>query len=219
MREGATPRCRLEQWGRRPWVRALTALLVSGATACGSDPASPPATPLPTLPESALVGYAMQTQVLDAAAIAAEVADPDAVAAALEGMRSATERRFSSHREPEQQVIARTIRFASASQATEYIGWLEQHAADVLGAGPHNETVELAGAVAYSHDPNGCCPGKEMVWWLVAWARGTDALVLMVGGTQVRSGVVESLATSLDSEVAADLRRAGRSAAPPPGAE
>lgn len=185
---------------RRLWSRPLGALFLAGAAACGSDPL-PPASPiLPTLPESALTGYSVQTQVLDAGTIAAEVADPDSAATALEGMRSALERRFSSRRAHEQQVIARTIRFASVEQAAGYVGWLDRHPADVLGADPHDETVDLAGAVAYSHDPGGCCPGKEMVWWLVGWARGTDAFVLMVGGTQVRAGIVDSLTTSLDGE-------------------
>ena len=185
---------------RRPWSRPLSALLVAGAAACGSDPVPPASPPLPILPESALAGYSVRTQVLDAETIAAEVADPDPVALVLEGMRSGVERRFSSRRAPEQQVIARTIRFGSGAQAGSYVAWLDRHAADVLGAGPHDESLDLAGAVAYSHDPSGCCPGKEMVWWLVGWARGADVFVLMVGGSRVRSGVVESLATSLDEE-------------------
>lgn len=185
---------------RGSWSPHLAALLVTVAGACGSDPVVPASTSLPTLPESALAGYSVQTQPVDADTIAAEVTDPGSVASVLRGMRSGTERRFSSRREPEQQVIARTIRFASEAQAGGYVTWLDQHAADVLGAGSHDETVDVAGAIAYSHDPSGCCPGKEMVWWLVAWARGADAFVLMVGGTQVRSDVVESLATSLDEE-------------------
>lgn len=185
---------------RRPWGLQLAVLLLAGAAACGSDPVAPASSTLPTLPESVLAGYSVQTQPVDADTIAAEVADPGSVASVLEGIRSGTERRFSSRREPEQQVIARTIRFASAAQAGGYVTWLDGHAADVLGAGAHDETVGVAGAIAYSHDPNGCCPGKEMVWWLVAWARGTDAFVVMVGGTQVRPDVVGSLAASLDEE-------------------
>ena len=192
---------------RRARSRPLPVVLLVLA-GCASDPipaSSPlPTLPnlptLPTLPESALAGYSVTTEALDAGSLAAEVADPVSVTRALEGMGPGIERRFSSRRSPEQQVIARTIRFSSAAQAAGYVTWLDQHAAEVLGAGPHDESVDLAGAIAYSHDPNGCCPGKEMVWWLVAWARGVDAFEMMVGGSQVRPDVVGSLATTLDEE-------------------
>jgi hypothetical protein len=189
---------------RRPRSRPIPALLLVLplflAAACASDPVPPAGSPLPTLPESALAGYSVRTEAVDAGSIAAELAGPGSVTPALDGMRSGIERRFSSRRSLEQQVIARTIRFSTAAQAAHYVTWLDQHAADVLGAGPHEESVALAGAIAYSHDPNGCCPGKEMVWWLVAWARGVDAFQMMVGGSQVRPDVVGSLATSLERE-------------------
>ena len=184
---------------RRARSRSLSVLLLVLA-GCASEPIPSASSPIPTLPESVLAGYSVTTEALDVGAIAAEVADPDSVTTVLEDMRSGIERRFSSRRSPEQQVIARTIRFPSAAQAAGYVTWLDQHAADVLGAGPHDESVDLAGAIAYSHHPNGCCPGKEMVWWLVAWARGVDAFELMVGGSQVRPDVVGSLATTLDEE-------------------
>ena len=188
------------RWCRR-WAGPLAALLLVFA-ACRSVPPTP-ASPLPILPESALTGYSTQTQTVDAETIAGEVADPDSVAPVLEGMRSGSERRFSSRREPEQQVISRTIRFTSIAEASGYVSWLDHHAADVLGAAPRREVVDVSGSVAYSRDPQGCCPGKEMMWWLVTWARGPDALVLMVGGTRVRPAVVGSLAAAMDEQVGA----------------
>ena len=178
----------------RPWGRSTVALLLV-ATGCGSARSS---TPLPTLPTSALAGYSVRTEGLDAETIASEVADPSALVPLLDGMRAGTERRFSSRGEPEQQVVARTVRFGSAAEAEGFVSWLDGHPDDVLGPAPHGESVSVGGSIAYSHDPSGCCPGKEMVWWLVAWTRETDAFVLMVGGTRVRPGVVDSLAASLD---------------------
>ncbi len=181
-------------------VLVLVVLLI-GSAACGSEPASRPSPSLPTLPEAALPGYSVQTQAVDAEAIAAEVADVGSFTSVLAGMRSAVERRFASRRAPEQQVIARTLRFATPSDAAGVVAWVRGHAADVLGPGAAGETVDdVTGAVAFSRDPSGCCPGKELVWWLVAWSRGTDAFVVMVGGTQVRRGVVGALTTSLDQE-------------------
>jgi hypothetical protein len=196
---------------RAAWIRPrasrcsgpglLLVVLLIGSTACGSEPASRPMPSLPTLPEAALPGYSVQTQAVDAEAIATEVADVASFTSALAGMRSAVERRFSSRRAPEQQVIARTLRFATPSQAEGVVAWVRGHAADILGPGAAGETVvDVSGAVAFSHDPSGCCPGKELVWWLVAWSRGTDAFVVMVGGTHVRPSVVGSLTTTLDQE-------------------
>jgi hypothetical protein len=180
--------------------RSIAVLLLAWAVGCGSEPVAPGPPALPILPGSTLPGYTVRTESLDAPTIAAEVADPSSVEPVLEEMEAGTERRFSSRRSPEQQVITRAIRFASGNGAAGYVAWLDGHAADVLGPGPHDESVAVDGAVAFSHDPEGCCPGKEMVWWLVAWSRGTDAFVLMVGGTQVRSDVVERVAAAMDQE-------------------
>jgi hypothetical protein len=183
-------------WIRRQ--RSIAVVLLAWAVGCGSEATPPSSSPLPVLPVSVLPDYTVQTGPLDAPTIAAEVADPASVEPLLDGMEAGTERRFSSRSSPEQQVIARTIRFASSVGAAGYVAWLDDHPTDVFGPGSHDESVAVDGTIAYSHDPTGCCPGKEMVWWLVAWSRGTDAFVLMVGGTQVRSDVVERVAAAMD---------------------
>ncbi len=142
-------------------------------------------------------------ETVDIQLLAEEARDPASLATLLdeEGFASGRQRTFANPKGEVRLVVARVLRFENATGAEAYVLWLQEHASDRLGSVEAAEPPEILGAFAVAHTPSGCCPNKDMSWYLAAWTRGGYALSLLVGGSEADPAFVEELSAALDALV------------------
>jgi hypothetical protein len=190
--------------GRRS---AGAALLVAGvlAASCGSEsqPRPPAAPTLEPIPAEALPGRAAQPKELDVREVSTDAVDVDELEALLEsaGFVAGTERRFSRTVGGRRMTRARILVFETARGAQAYLGWLEDHADDVIGnARPVDGLSVPDGTIVFVHQPNPCCHGETRLV-LAAWNDGDTVKTLELGGQVVETSVVPELISTFERAV------------------
>lgn len=140
---------------------------------------------------------------MDVQALADEASDPASLSALLEdeGFASGRQRIFANPKGEVRLVVARVLRFENDTGAESYVRWLQEHASDRLGSVEAAEPPGIPGAFAVAHTPGGCCPNKDMSWYLAAWTRDGYALSLLIGGSEADPAFVEELSAELNAVV------------------
>lgn len=182
----------------------LSVLLLSlAAAACGTEEAAPPATPA-TLPAAALPDLDSSARTLDAASLAEDAFEPDALAALLAegGYVTGREREFSGKATVFDHVVARTLVFETQQGADAYLGWVRGHGDEVLGrAAPAKVRPPGEGGVAFTLERCGTCK-KELPTFLAAWRREATVLTLLAAGDGADPASFSALAHELDEAAA-----------------
>jgi hypothetical protein len=155
------------------------------------------------LPATAVPGSQTRIEMVDIRSLTEEARDPASLAALLEdeGFASGRQRTFANPRGEVRLVVARVLRFEDDAGAEAYVRWLHEHASDQLGSVEAAEPPRIPGSFAFAHTPGGCCPNKDMSWYLAAWTRGGYALSLLIGGSEADPAFVEELSAELDAVV------------------
>lgn len=181
-------------------MRAIPLLVVALTLAgCGSD-GPEAAVPPPTLSADALPELDSRPRILDVHALAADALEPGDLADLLvgAGFKTGREREFSGKTTSFDHVVARALRFGSASGAEAYLGWLRKHGDDLLGkAEPTRLAPPSASNVAFTLVRCGTCK-KELPTFLAGWRRGNLVLSLLAAGPGVNADRFEVLAHELD---------------------
>jgi hypothetical protein len=179
---------------------ALTIALVAlAAAACGSEQASAPAAPPPTLPATALPQLDARQRVLDRETLAQDAFEPDQLASVLEdaGYLAGREREFSGKSPTFDHVIARTLLFEDLEGAEAYLAWTSRHADEVLGkAEPAKIVTPGAAGATYKLVRCGTCK-KELPTYFSVWRRGSTVFWLLAAGSGADSGF-QALADEFD---------------------
>jgi len=179
-------------------------LLLLAAAACGAEQAAPPAAAPATLPAVALPELDSRSRSLDAAALADDAFEPDALAALLSegGFVAGREREFSGKTATFDHVVARTLVFESPSGADAYLGWVRGHGDEVLGrAAPAKVVPPGEGGVAFTLERCGTCK-KELPTFLAAWRREATVMTLLAAGDGADAASFSALAHELDEAAA-----------------
>ena len=178
-------------------------LLLLAAAACGAEEAASPAAPT-TLPAAALPELDSRARTLDAASLADDAFEPDALAALLSegGYVTGREREFSGKTATFDHVVARTLVFESRDGAEAYLGWVRGHGDEVLGrAAPAKVVPPGEGGVAFTLERCGTCK-KELPTFLAAWRREATVLTLLAAGDGADPASFSALAHELDEAAA-----------------
>jgi hypothetical protein len=178
-------------------------LLLLAAAACGAEEAASPAAPT-TLPAAALPELDSRARTLDAASLADDAFEPDALAALLSegGYVTGREREFSGKTATFDHVVARTLVFESRDGAEAYLGWVRGHGDEVLGrAAPAKVVPPGEGGVAFTLERCGTCK-KELPTFLAAWRREATVLTLLAAGDGADAASFSALAHELDEAAA-----------------
>jgi hypothetical protein len=155
------------------------------------------------VPERALPGRPSDPVRLDAAGVAADAIDREALMALLDeaGFISGTERLFSTVRHGRRRTVARVLAFETPEGAARFLAWLEDHHVELIGGADPLPSPELPGAgFLVVHEPTGCCHSETRIF-LAAWTSETAVVTLEVAGPTVGEGVVEGFASRLDAAV------------------
>jgi hypothetical protein len=187
----------------RVFVSAVVLALLLG-TACGAEEeAAPPQAPA-TLPAGALPELDSRARTLDAASLADEAFEPDALAALLSegGYVTGREREFSGKAVVFDHVVARTLVFESRQGADAYLGWVRGHGDEFLGrAAPAKLAPPGEDGVAFTLERCGTCK-KELPTFLAAWRRDATVLTLLAAGDGADPASFSELARELDEAAA-----------------
>jgi hypothetical protein len=178
-------------------------LLLLAASSCGAEEAAPPAAPA-TLPAASLPELDSRARTLDAAALADEAFEPDALAALLSegGYVTGREREFSGKASVFDHVVARTLVFESRDGADAYLGWVRGHGDEVLGrAAPAKVVPPGEGGVAFTLERCGTCK-KELPTFLAAWRREATVMTLLAAGDGADAASFSALARELHEAAA-----------------
>lgn len=178
-------------------------LLLLAAAACGAEETAPHAAPA-TLPAAALPELDSRARTLDAASLADDAFQPDALAALLSegGYMTGREREFSGKTATFDHVVARTLLFESRDGAEAYLGWVRGHGDEVLGrAAPAKVVPPGEGGVAFTLERCGTCK-KELPTFLAAWRREATVLTLLAAGDGADAASFSALAHELDQAAA-----------------
>jgi len=166
------------------------ALALTVAGCAGSSPQAP------TAPAVDLAGFrAGPASELSIDAVAGDAFDPAAFRELLErsGFVGASQRGSSAGVSgPIRSVDIRVVRFEDAAGAATYLGWLREHADEIVGEVQEEPSLGLADSFLLSHAPGDCCPKAQPIW-LAAWRRGADAVWLQVIGPEVERPDVEQI--------------------------
>ena len=180
--------------------------LAPAATSGGASPVAAVPGKLTQLPATMLEGYVVHATKLDTSTISVDALDPSALAAVLTGagFEAGAERRFTTRGKGVTEVVTRVLLFASADGPVAYLAWLKTHAPDVLGS--QTELADppgVTGAIAFTHAPCGSC-AKDTFQYFAAWAHGSYALTITVGGPEAGLKTAAPIARALDERVAKD---------------
>jgi hypothetical protein len=170
------------------------------STSCASaQPPAPPPVPAATV----VPGFETSVETVDIQALADEARDPASLVALLEdeGFASGRQRTFANPKGEVRLVVARVLRFEYDAGAEAYVRWLQEHASDRLGSVEAIEPPAIPCAFAVAHTPGGCCPNKDMSWYLAAWTRDGYVLSLLIGGSEADPAFVDELSAELDAVV------------------
>jgi len=184
-----------------PLAAALGALLVAG---CGSEaPADQPTLLPPPLKASMLAELGARDRELPLQALAADAFEPETLAALLDdaGYAGGRERELSGHGKTFDHVIARSLVFADAAGADEYLGWVRGHTLDLVGRTREREAPPL-GDVAFLFELEPCPTCKKQLPTLVAvWRTGGNVGYVLASGRGVNRESFRRLALAVDTSV------------------
>jgi hypothetical protein len=182
---------------------AVLVLLVAVSCGGAAEDAARPAAPV-TLPAAALPELESRARTLDAAALADDAFEPEALAALLSGGGYVTgrEREFFGKAPVFDHVVARTLVFESRQGADAYLGWVRGHGDEVLGrAAPAKVAPPGEDSVAFTLERCGTCK-KELPTFLAAWRRGATVMTLLAAGDGADEASFSALARELDEAAA-----------------
>ena len=182
-------------------VALILAVLVAGCGGASESAPDPPTTLAPgVLPE-----LNEQARTLDAALLAADSFEPDALAVLLEESDYVvgSEREFFGRGKIFDHVVARTLRFADPKGAAAYLEWVDKHAEDFLGR-TNRETPLGLGEMDTLFSLQRCdvCK-KQQPTFLAAWREGETVAFLLGAGPGVKRETFEALAHKLDERIRA----------------
>lgn len=186
----------------------LVVLASIALVGCASSVAAPGLGTVPALtalPAEALPGHAAKVVELDATLVASDAVQPQELQVLLEdaGFVGGRQRTFSNGGSPPRRLLARVLQFGDAAGATAYLGWLREHASDVIGTAAPAPAPDLPEAFLAHRVPSGCCH-QEVPIFLAAWRRGSTVLSLQVAGAAVTRADVPGLASAFDRAIAAE---------------
>ena len=174
-------------------MRRLAWLLsASLAVACAQDPA-----PAPTPPAGAYEGGS-RAGAIDRTSLEEEVTDAGILNQVLDeaGFAGGTFRRWSlTHAAGIRQVEVRALRFSSAQGAATYLGWVSEHPEDLVGGGT---AATVSDRVVLSHEPGGCCPGKDTSLVVAAWTDGDVVWMVRLGGPEADAAAAHEVADAIE---------------------
>jgi hypothetical protein len=186
---------------------SVTALIVA---ACGSEPSvSEPAGAtdalgvLEPIPATALPGAPADPVELDAAAISVDAVDVAGLATLLDeaGFVGGTQRQFSRARSGRRRILARVLSFETPLGAARYLGWLTDHADDVIGDATPNAGVQVPNdGMVFAHEPDPCCH-NETRSFLAMWHDGSTVVTIEIAGEGAHKSDVPELLSQLDEAV------------------
>lgn len=189
---------------------ALALALAFAVAACGGEDegrsASPTTdsgwtnyVPLTQFGTETLAGLAVSSRELDAAAVADDALDRDALAALLSRaeFRGGAEHEYSGRTKTFNHVVSRVLVFADASGARAYLGWVRANAADLVGKVAWRKPFELGenGTIVLQA---GCGCHSDLPTYLAAWRRDASVVTLVADGNGVNRARFEALARELD---------------------
>ena len=183
----------------------LAALLTVLLAGCGGVSETSAPEPPPTLAPGSLPELNEQARTLDAALLAADSFEPDALAVLLDeaGYVVGSEREFFGRGTTFDHVVARTLRFEDAEGAAAYVKWVEAHAEDFLGRTNPEPPLGLGEADAlFSLQRCDVCK-KQQPTFLAAWREGGTVAFLLGAGPGVKRETFEALARKLDDRIQA----------------
>lgn len=160
--------------------------------ACAGEPRR-----LPALPSIA-AGQAAPATVLGA-----DTTTLDDVAQPLDrlGFVGGRERVYVGAAGTFERTVTRALAFETQGGADGYLRWLGDHASAIIGTASAVTTDLGPGAVTFAHAPGGCCPGKDVPAFLLAWRAGTRVLVVDARG--------KTMALERAVAIAEELERSG----------
>jgi hypothetical protein len=181
---------------------ALLAALLAG---CGGVSETSAPEPPATLAPGSLPELNEQARTLDAALLAADSFEPDALAVVLEeaGYLVGSEREFFGRGKTFDHVVARALSFEDAEGAAGYVEWVEAHAEDFLGLTDLEPPLGLGEAgVLFSLQRCDVCH-KQQPAFLAAWREGGTVAFLLGAGPGVNRRTFDALARELDARIRA----------------
>jgi hypothetical protein len=93
------------------------------------------------------------------------------------------------------------LSFETRAGAAAYVGWLRDHADEVIGdAAPNTSLDAPRGGIVFVHQPNPCCH-NETRYFLAMWREGPTVVTIEIAGEGARGSDVPELLSQLDSAV------------------
>jgi hypothetical protein len=97
-----------------------------------------------------------------------------------------------------ERIVTRALAFDGPDGATGYLAWIARHADALLGTStPAQAPAFGEEAIAFRHDPGGCCPGKDFPAFVVAWRTGGVVVFVLARGRRMTLQRAESTAAVL----------------------
>ena len=186
----------------------LVVALLGSACASEQPTSTPSGTTGPThvlepIPPRALPGNSADPTDLDAASIASDAVDVEALESLLDraGFVGGTQRQFSRVRNGRRRILARVLMFQTPGGASAYVGWLRDHGDEVIGkATPTADLRAPSQGVVLVHEPNPCCHNETRMF-LAMWHEGSMVVTIQIAGEGAREADVPELLSQLDAAV------------------
>jgi hypothetical protein len=179
----------------------LGALLLAG---CGSEAPAPETLSLaPPLATSVVPELSARDRELALEALAADAFEPEALAELLDdaALAGGRERELSGHGETFDHVIARSLVFADAAGADEYLGWVRGHTLDLVGRTREREAPALGEAsLLFELEPCPTCK-KQLPTLVAVWRSGGNVGYVLASGRGVNRESFGRLALAVDASV------------------
>lgn len=198
--------------GRIAEVGIVATLLVSALLGSACATAQPTSTPsrttgpvhvLEPIPATALPGNTADPTDLDAASIASDAVDVEALEALLDraGFVGGTQRQFSRVHGGRRRILARVLTFETPDGASAYVAWLRDHGDEVIGkAAPSAGLRAPSHGIVLVHEPNPCCHNETRIF-LAMWHQGSTVVTIQIAGEGARESDVPELLSQLDAAV------------------
>ncbi len=177
--------------------------MVCGCSARDTDRAEPVTLP-PPIERTVLSQLAFRDRALPADALAADGFEPDHLAALLEsaGYVGGREREFTGHTTTFDHVVARTLRFARPSGATDYLRWIATHTSDLVGPTHALQRLPVGDdAILVELEPCPTCK-KQLPTLVAAWRRGSSVGYVVAAGRDADRHTIQPLVEAVDTTVA-----------------
>ncbi|MEO8289708.1 MAG: MFS transporter [Gaiellaceae bacterium] len=182
---------------------ALIAVLVVTGCGGGAQQSAGGSEPSPAVTSSLLPDLSSRARELDRGTLAKDAFDPESLASLLAdaGYVGGSEREFSGRTEIFDHVVVRTLDFGDGSGAETYLGWLEEHADEVLGPVLARSPLDL-GEAGFLRELDRCvsCHAQQPTL-LAGWREGSRVFTLLAAGAGVDPGSLEALAHRVDDAV------------------